>query len=226
MRLLTFVLITVCCLGGCRQPRLHDDADLDASIRRISQLLDEYNRIPVKTRDLGDRSFIVVKDRAQIQSFYERYRDEIRIMNNVFLLSAKGGSIWSDDADFSRGVLYCLLTQLIPNSLTHEGAIAAWRDFLRLGSKVHIEEFTRVAMGNAFVNYPTLITTPNLSYEDNIRVIFRAHMVLSLVAIKEYRKAIREIEVSVEEYPTSTYARNIAPEQIRSIKDLMEKTTS
>jgi hypothetical protein len=172
--------------------------------------------------DLGDRSFIITKDKAKLASFYERYRDEISIMNNVFLLTIKGEGVWSDDAAFSRGVLYCLLTQLIPNSLTHEGAVTAWNDFLQLGSKVHMEESTKVALGDPFVNKLTLVTTPNESYENNVRVIFRAYMVLSLVAIKEYRRAISEIEASIEEYPSSTYARKIAPDQIRSIKNLME----
>jgi hypothetical protein len=144
-------------------------------------------------------------------------------MDNVFSLNAKLGGIWSDDAAFSRGVLYCLLTQLIPNSLTHETALVVWKDFLQLGSKIHIEESTQVAMGDAFVNKLTLITTPNFSFEQNAQVIFHAYTVLSLVEMEEYQRAIKEGELIMHMYPTSRYAQDVGPNQIRAIKDAQQR---
>ena len=222
LRLITFVLLTVCCLGACTQRRLQDDADLESSIRRLSQLLDEYYKIPTKKQNYGDSGFIVWKDQAQVRSFYERYRDEISIMDNVFSMNAKTTGIWSDDAAFSRGVLYWLLTQLIPNSLTDESALAVWNDFIQLGSGIHIEEPTKIAMGDAFVNKQTGILTPTLSYEENLQVIFQGYTALLLVKMKQYEKAIKENELIMQTHPTSRYAQEYARDQIRAITSIME----
>ena len=228
IRLITPVLLTAltaCYLGACNPPRLQDDADLESSIRRLSQLLDEYYKIPTKKQNYGDSGFIVWKDQAQVRSFYERYRDEIRIMDNVFSMNAKTTGIWSDDAAFSRGVLYWLLTQLIPNSLTDESALAVWNDFIRLGSGIHIEEPTKIAMGDAFVNKQTGILTPTLSYEENLQVIFQGYTALLLVKMKQYEKAIKENELIIQTHPTSRYAQEYAPDQIHAITSIMERTT-
>jgi len=226
IRLITPVLLTAltaCYLGACNPPRLQDDADLESSIRRLSQLLDEYYKIPTKKQNYGNSGFIVWKDQAQVTSFYERYRDEIRIMDNVFSMNAKTTGIWSDDAAFSRGVLYWLLTQLIPNSLTDESALAVWNDFIRLGSGIHIEEPTKIAMGDAFVNKQTGILTPTLSYEENLQVIFQGYTALLLVKMKQYEKAIKENELIMQTHPTSRYAKEYARDQIRAITSIMEE---
>ena len=221
IRLLMVVLLTVCCVGACKQAGLRDDADLDTSIRRLSQLLEEFYKIPVYTQNFGDRSFIAWKDQGKLTSFYETYRNDFSIMNNVFSMNAKTTGIWSDDAAFSRGVLYCLLTQVAPNPLTQEGALAVWNEFLHLGSAIHIEESTKTAMGDAFINKLEILT-PSLSYEENLQVIFRAYRTLSLIRLKEYQKAIKENELIMQTYPTSKYAQEIAQDQIRAIRDVME----
>ena len=143
-------------------------------------------------------------------------------MDNVFSMNAKTTGIWSDDAAFSRGVLYWLLTQLIPNSLTDESALAVWNDFIRLGSGIHIEEPTKIAMGDAFVNKQTGILTPTLSYEENLQVIFQGYTALLLVKMKQYEKAIKENELIIQTHPTSRYAQEYARDQIRTITSIME----
>jgi hypothetical protein len=115
-----------------------------------------------------------------------------------------------------------LLTQVAPNPLTEESALAVWKDFLQLGSAIHIEEPTRSTLGKAFIDKRTEILTPSLSYEENVQVIFKAHTVLLLTKMKEYQKAIKEIESIMQTYPKSKYAQEIAQEQIRAIRDVME----
>jgi hypothetical protein len=143
-------------------------------------------------------------------------------MDNVFAINAKSAGAWSDDAMFSRGVLYCLLTQLASQDpLTQESALAVWGDFIQLGPRVHIEESTKNALGNAFVNKLDIVT-PSLSYEENLRVIFLAYRALSLLKLKEYQKATKETEFIIQNYPTSKYAQAYAPDQIHNIKQIME----
>jgi hypothetical protein len=209
-------------LGACNQARLQDDADLESSTRRLGQLLTEYYKIPTKKENYGNRGFIVWKDQAQVTSFYERHPDEIRIIDNVFSMNAKTTGIWSDDAAFSRAVLYWFLTQLIPNSLTDESALTVWNDFIQLGLGIHIEEPTKIAMGDAFVNKQTGILTPSLSYEKNLQVIFQAYTAFLLVKMKQYENAIKENELIIQSHPTSRYAQEYARDQIRTIRSMME----
>jgi hypothetical protein len=223
MRLIAVIFLLACCLGACKESPLQDNADLESSISRLTRLLNEYEKIPVNKQNYSDRGLIFFKDQSQLRSFYEKYRNDISIMDNVFAINAKSTSIWSDDAAFSRGVLYCLLTQIASDDpVTQESALAVWGDFLQLGSAVHIEKSTKDALGVAFVTKLTLVFTPTLSYEENLQVIFHAYRVLSLIRIKEYQKAVQENEIVMKMYPTSKYTQEIAQDQIRAIKNLME----
>jgi hypothetical protein len=190
-------------------------------MRRLSQLLDEYFKIPANTQNY-DGHIMVSKDRAQLTLFYEKYRDEIRIMDNVFVMSSKGGTTWSDDAAFGRGILYWLLTEVAPNPLTEKRALEVWNEFVQLGALIHIEEFTQNSLGKVFVDQQTEVLTPGFSYEENVAVLFKAHTVLLLMKMKQYDRAISEIESTIRAHPRSKYAQDVAQEQIRSIRNFKE----
>jgi hypothetical protein len=220
-RQLAFFAFAALCFTGCQTGRLEYNATLEESMRRLSQVLEEYAKIPVMTQ--GDREMVIWRDQKQVRSFYERYRDEFTIMNSVFSLTAKSDTTWSDDAALARGILYWLLTQLIPNSLTEEGALAVWGEFIQRGPTVQIEDLTKRTVGRAFVDGQTEILTPSLSYGENLEVMFRAHRILLLVKIKEYQKAIKEAELIMGKYPESKYSQRFAPDQIDQIKQLMKE---
>src|SRR5574342_495962 len=98
---ISLVLSIFCCLGACNFGSQQMEGDLNANVSRLGELLQEYSKIPEKKRELkegeyGEHRFVVWKDQAQIKSFYEQYRDEMRRIDRTFLAVSENKSAWSD----------------------------------------------------------------------------------------------------------------------------------
>jgi hypothetical protein len=206
---------------GCNSAFSDTGQDLRNSVGRLVPILEAYWEIPVRTRSYGSSGVLVWRDNAQLTEVYQKYRADVLSTDTVLAGIAAGKDPWSDDAAFCRGILHWLWAQFEPTRQRREEALVVLNGFTQRRS-IHLEESTKAAMKDPFVNKHEAILTPNLSYEENAQVIFQAQMAHLLVQLKEFEKAIEQNELIARRYPTSRYSQQHVAQQIKTIRGIMD----
>jgi len=225
-RLWIACLLAVACTDGTTKTegKFQDD------LRRLDGIIREYNDIPQMQKtaeNKGNIDIVFWKDKEQLNKYYVKHKgDFVSIDASLKHISEKTDNILFDDALFARGILYSLWAQVDRNADTVQSAIAILRDFVNLSPSMHIEESTKKAVQNSYWNAYRDFSTPSLSYEDNVRILFYNNIGYLLTILKQYDAAAKEYETIVNKYPTSKFATH-AQTQIQILRDIAEgKNTS
>ena len=221
----SFIFLLATCflfLPACDFGLSQGERDFKRNLQRMNQLMRAYEKIPDKQKVDG-HTVIVWKDQQELSDFYEKNRAEFQAIDTLFMSisPSRNGNEWLDDALFGRAILYSLWTRVGPDRQIAEKAIAVLSEFVNLTPEPRLEELTKTAVQESFWNKYKEIITPELSYEENVLVLFQGSIGYLLMKLKEYEKARKQYEAIVKEYPTSKFSRQ-ANDQLKTIQELSE----
>jgi hypothetical protein len=220
-----WVLVSLLYLGnfllfGCNKGLSEPEEELEKTFARISTMVDEYYKLPVKHRQLSS-GVLVWRDRAAADSFYKQHSRELSRIDQELLelLNREQANTLKDDALLGRGICYWLLSELQPAVDTQERAIGVWTE---IGNKapLHLRDFAKASTQKSFLSRFEAILTPTLSFEENVDVVFHVLRAQALLRMKKYASAIEVNEIVAKRYPSSTYADKFVKSQIETIRDL------
>lgn len=223
-RFLVTPLLMFCflCLQSCDWNTSQVEKDFTRAVRVLNRLIREYDKIPENQKLYGSES-LIWKDEDQLKYFYQKYRKEFQSVDDILLTIVKvdNRNEWYDDAIFLRGNLYWLWTRVVREKQLVKKAIDVLNDYVVLPSEYHLEERTKTALQDTFWNKYKDLFSPDLTREENVRVLFRSSIAYLFVTIGEYQMAIKEYELIVKTYPTSRLSQQ-AENQVKGIKDILE----
>jgi hypothetical protein len=192
----------------------------EARSEKLNQLFHEYYRVPVHRKQLGDATFAVWKDPADLIAMYLRRHDELLALDQYYAqVSRAKDSTWSDDAIFCRAVLQVLLTALNPEESTERNGISVIGQFLESSSAAHLENTTRLKMEDAYFKSQKGYFTSRMTFEENATISLAIYQSQLHVKLKEYADAIEILEGVAKRYPDNGYAEFLSG-QTEAIKEL------
>lgn len=222
MRLLTiFVFVPFFFLqGACNLNSPQIERDLKSSIRRLTQMMRDYEQIPESRTQYG-RGFVISKDQERLTHFRKQYQDDFKSVDDTLLKvsSTKDNNVLFDDAMFCRAILYSFWSRVDNTPEFTRRTIDVLREFVDQFPTYHIEEATKTALQESFWDKYKDVVTPNLSYEENGRLLFQASVAYLFLKLKDNESATKQYESVIKAYPDSKLA-HLAADQIKTIREL------
>ena len=194
-----------------------------SSVKRLSQLIIEYENIPDETKLNGTKA-IISKNKEEVKSFYEKTISEWqKIDNNLLeLKNSKLDDKWKLDTIFCRAVLYTKLVVMNSQNETVSKTINILNDYVSNFSNKEINSWTKAALKKAVLNNYGKVFTVQLSDEENIAIIFRMLIAFQYMRLKEYDRALQTYEALLTQYPQGFLADSVKV-QIDTCRELREE---
>lgn len=210
-------------IDACSKKYSHEEKIFKRNVKRLNQLLIEYEKIPVKEKDSGFAT-IVWKDKDRLNSFYKKTLYEWENIGNALadIINLKTSDKWKIDAIFCRAVMYNVLVEIdIQKTDLIKKAINSLKDYIDIANRGKLDKWTKKAMGKStFNNYRKLFNS-DISDEINISIIFQMYIGAHLMRLNEYEKAIKYYETIIKNYPVCLLAKT-AKVQIKTCKNALE----
>ena len=194
-----------------------------SSVKRLSQLIIEYENIPDETKLNGTKA-IISKNREEVKSFYEKtIREWQTIDNNLLeLRNSKLDDKWKLDTIFCRAVLYTKLVEMNSQREIVLKTISILNDYVTNFSGKELNRWTKQALKKAVLNNYGKVFTVQLSDEENIAIIFRMLIAFQYMRLKEYDRALQTYEALLTHYPQSFLSDSVKV-QINICRELREE---
>ena len=191
-----------------------------SSVKRLSQLIIEYEKIHDETKLNGTKA-IISKNKEEVKSFYEKTINEWQTIDNnlLELRNSKLDDKWKLDTIFCRAVLYTKLVEMNSQSEIVSKTISILNDYVSNFSDKEINRWTKPALKKAVLNNYGKVFTAQLSDEENIAIIFRTLIAFQFMRLKEYDRSLQAYEAILTQYPQSFLADSVKV-QIDTCKEI------